>query len=292
MQFVVLTGISGAGKSTALKFLEDSGYFCVDNLPPALIGKFAQICFSPESGLNKVALGVDVRSGSHFDELFIEMDQIKKLGSEATILFLESSDEALIKRYKETRRKHPLVMDGDERIQEGIEKERAILEPLKKHATHIIDTTNLLTRELKIEINKVVTPDMPYDNLIITVMSFGFKYGIPSDSDLVFDVRFIPNPYYKTELRPLTGNDQAIQDFVMQWDVAQEFVDKLEDMIGFLIPNYIHEGKNQLVISIGCTGGKHRSVTIANALVQKLKEKSYSVHGHHRDIDKDAKRGK
>lgn len=292
MQFIVLTGMSGAGKSTALNFLEDAGYFCVDNLPPALIGKFAEICYSPDSGLNKVALGVDVRSGSHFERLFDEIDQIKAMGSDAKILFLESSDEALVKRYKETRRKHPLVTNGDGRIQDGIDEERSILEPLKKHATHIIDTTNLLTRELKKEMNRVVTDDSGFSNLIITVLSFGFKYGIPSDSDLVFDVRFIPNPYYKTELRPLTGNDQAIKDYVMQWNVAKEFVEKLDDMVGFLIPNYIHEGKNQLVISIGCTGGKHRSVTIANALAARLETENYSVHCHHRDIDKDAKRGK
>lgn len=290
MQFIIVTGMSGAGKSTTLNFMEDGGYFCVDNLPPALIGKFADICFSPDSGLNKVAIGIDVRGGSSFDELIAEIEALRRTGASIDILFLEASDEVLVKRYKETRRKHPLVKDG--RIQDGIDKEREIMAPLKDHATHIVESTNLLTRELKKEIHKIIEGGRCYDNLIITVLSFGFKYGIPSDSDLVFDVRFIPNPYYKTELRKLTGNDKEIQDYVMQWDVAKNFIEKLDDMVEFLIPNYIAEGKNQLVISIGCTGGKHRSVTLANELGKRLESRSYSVHCHHRDIEKDAKRGK
>lgn len=290
MRFLIVTGMSGAGKSTTLNFLEDGGYFCVDNLPPALIGKFADICFSPDSGLTKVAIGIDVRGGVSFNRLLEELEVLQKVGAEIDILFLESSDEVLVKRYKETRRKHPLVVGG--RIQDGINQERKILEPLKKHATHIIETTNLLTRELKKEIHKVMTDDKSYDSLMITVLSFGFKYGIPSDSDLVFDVRFIPNPYYKPELRQFTGNDPIIKDFVMQWDVAKNFIEKLDDMVEFLIPNYMNEGKNQLVISIGCTGGKHRSVTLANELSKRLEERSYSVNCHHRDIDKDALRGK
>lgn len=290
MQFIVVTGMSGAGKTTVLKFLEDDGFFCVDNLPPALIGKFAEICYSPESGINKVALGVDVRSGAHFATLFKELEHIAMFGSQMEIIYLESSDEALVKRFKETRRKHPLVVN--ERIQDGINQEREILEPVKEKATYIVDTTNLLTRELKEEVAKIVKGDQDFDNLIITVLSFGFKYGIPSDSDLVFDVRFLPNPYYKTDLRGHTGNDKVVQDFVMQGDVAQSFIGRLEDMIAFLLPNYISEGKNQLVISIGCTGGKHRSVTLANELAKRLKIKDYSVHTHHRDIEKDAMRGK
>lgn len=290
MQFVVVTGMSGAGKSTTLKFLEDAGYFCVDNLPPALVGKFAEICYSQDSGIGKVALGIDVRGGDYFGVLFEAFDQLKEQGILLDILFLESSEAVLIKRFKETRRKHPLVEDG--RIQDGIEKERRIIEPLKKRANYIIDTTNLLARELKLELNKIIVGDKNYDNLIITIVSFGFKYGIPADTDLVFDVRFISNPYYKPELRKQTGNDQAVKDYVMQWDVAKEFVHKLDDMVQFLIPNYIQEGKNQLVISIGCTGGKHRSVTIANELLKRLEKCHYSVHMHHRDIGKDALRGK
>ncbi len=291
MQFIVITGMSGAGKSSTLKFLEDDGYFCVDNLPPALLTKFGEICYNPDSGIKKVAIGVDVRGGEHFEELFIELDSLKALGSSLDIVFLESSDETLVKRYKETRRKHPLVGEG-ERVQEGIAKERAILESLKEHADYIVDTSNLLARDLKKEIHKISQGDTSYNNLIITVLSFGFKYGIPSDSDLVFDVRFIPNPYYKLELRSHTGNDQIVQDYVMQWQVSRDFIDKLDDMVEFLIPNYVLEGKNQLVISIGCTGGKHRSVTLANELGKRLGDRQYSVKVYHRDIHKDALRGK
>jgi UPF0042 nucleotide-binding protein len=290
MQFIVVTGMSGAGKSTTLKFLEDAGFFCVDNLPPALIGKFAEVCYGPDSELTKVALGVDVRAGSHFETLFAEIEKLKLIGITMEIVFLESNNEILIKRFKETRRKHPLVDSG--RIEDGIDLERGLLEPVKNHADIIIDTTNLLARELKLELTKALNGEQKYNNLIITVLSFGFKYGIPSDSDLVFDVRFIPNPYYKAELRGFTGNDQVVQDFVMQWDVSKDFIDKLEDMIKFLIPNYIQEGKNQLVISIGCTGGKHRSVTLANELTHRLDSDNYSVHSHHRDIEKDSLRGK
>lgn len=215
---------------------------------------------------------------------------MSRLGIELEILFLESSDETLVKRFKETRRKHPLVKN--ERIQDGIDLERNILAPLKNRSNYIVDTSNLLTRELKKEISKILGGDKDYNNLIITCMSFGFKYGIPSDSDLVFDVRFIPNPYYKLELRSHTGNDKVVQDFVMQWDVAKDFIEKLDEMIEFLIPNYVSEGKNQLVISIGCTGGKHRSVTLANELSNRIAGRGYSVHTHHRDIQKDALRGK
>ena len=291
MQFIVITGMSGAGKSSTLKFMEDDGYFCVDNLPPQLLAKFGEICMNPDSGITKVALGVDVRSGDHFDEFHHEIEKLKALGSSCEILFFESSDEVLVKRYKETRRKHPLIEDGG-RVQEGIEKERVILEGLKEKADYIVDTTNLLVRDLKKEIHKILTDGADYNNLIITVLSFGFKYGIPSDSDLVFDVRFIPNPYYKLELRSSTGNDKIVQDYVMQWDVSRQFIEKLDDMVDFLIPNYVSEGKNQLVVSIGCTGGKHRSVTLANELANRLDSKDYSVKCHHRDIHKDALRGK
>ena len=290
MQFVIVTGMSGAGKSTTLKFLEDAGYFCVDNLPPALIGKFADVCFSPDSGLKKIALGVDVRSGMHFEILFSELAQLKNQGVTMDIIFLESGNDILIQRFKETRRKHPLVEDG--RIEDAILEERILLEPVKSQAKIIIDTSNLLTRELRIELHKALNDEQSYKNLIITVLSFGFKHGIPSDSDLVFDVRFIPNPYYKSELRGFTGKDKVVQDYVMQWDVSTKFIEKLDDMLAFLIPNYIKEGKNQLVVSIGCTGGKHRSVTLTDVLARKLESYNYSVHCHHRDIDKDALIGK
>ncbi|PKM94058.1 MAG: RNase adapter RapZ [Firmicutes bacterium HGW-Firmicutes-1] len=290
MQFTVVTGMSGAGKSTVLRILEDIGFFCVDNLPPILIKKFAEICFSPDSGINKVALGIDIRGGNLFAELFKEIGEINQSGYNVDLIFLDANDDILIKRYKETRRKHPLVVNG--RIQDGIKLEREMLVEAKERAKYIIDTSNLLTRELKEEIIKIFTEGRKYENLIITILSFGFKYGIPSDSDLVFDVRFIPNPFYISELKHKTGNDQVIKDYVMGWDVTQKFLEKLEDMISFLLPNYIKEGKNQLVISIGCTGGKHRSVTMANALCESLKGNEYSVNIHHRDIEKDAKRGK
>ena len=291
MQFIIITGMSGAGKSSALKFLEDDGYFCVDNLPPALITKFAEICYNPDSGIKKVALGVDVRGGDRFGELYEELDYLRAHGSSPDILFLESGDEVLVKRYKETRRKHPLAEEGD-RVQDAIDKERMILQGLKERSDYIVDTSNLLTRDLKKELHRITKGDENYNSLIITVMSFGFKYGIPSDSDLVFDVRFIPNPYYKLELRGHTGNDKVVQDYVMQWDVSKDFINRLDDMIEFLLPNYVSEGKNQLVISIGCTGGKHRSVTLANKLADRLAKRNYSVKCHHRDIHKDALRGK
>jgi UPF0042 nucleotide-binding protein len=288
MRFVIVTGMSGAGKSSALKMLEDIGFFCVDNLPTALINKFAEICLNPESGINKVAVGIDIRGGISFNEFFKDLNEIKERGLHYEVLFLDAADEVLVKRYKETRRKHPLVEEG--RIQEGILKERQILGFVKDQANYIIDTSNILIRELKTEIYKIFLEGKKYSSLFITILSFGFKYGIPSDSDLVYDVRFIPNPYYITELRPKTGNDKIIQDYVMQWEVSQKFIDKLEDMVSFLIPNYIQEGKNQLVISIGCTGGKHRSVTLANELYNRLLKYDYSTKLDHRDIDKDSKR--
>ncbi|QUI25019.1 RNase adapter RapZ [Vallitalea pronyensis] len=287
MQFVIVTGMSGAGKSITLKMLEDIGFFCVDNLPPVLINKFAQICFSPESGINKVALGIDIRGGHLFTELLTETQKLEKEGYELEVLFLDANDQTLVKRFKETRRKHPLVKEG--RIQDGIDKEREMLSEAKQRANYIIDTSNLLTRELKVEIGKIFLEGHDYKNLIITILSFGFKYGMPVDADLVFDVRFIPNPYYIPELREKTGNDEDIKNYVMKWDVANKFIDKLDDMVNFLIPNYINEGKNQLVIAIGCTGGKHRSVTLANELYKRLAHHNYSVNCYHRDIEKDAK---
>ena len=290
MRFIIVTGMSGAGKSTALKMLEDIGFFCVDNLPIALIKKFAELCSNTELGLNKVALGIDLRSGNVFDELIITLDELEISGLNYEILFFEARDDVLVKRFKETRRKHPLVNEG--RIQDGINQERDLLFNLKDKSTYIIDTTNLLTRELKKELSKIFIEGKEYDSLIITILSFGFKNGIPSDSDLVFDVRFIPNPYYIQELKGKTGNDKEVQDYVMKWEVSKKFIDKLEDMLSFLIPNYISEGKNQLVISIGCTGGKHRSVTLANELNTRLLKHEYSIKLFHRDIHKDAALGK
>ncbi len=291
MKFVILTGMSGAGKSTALKMMEDIGFYCVDNLPIPLLEKFMELSGIQNGELQKVAVGIDIRSGQALDELREVLDRIKNNGGSYDILFLDSDDNVLVKRYKETRRSHPLA--GSERVDKGIEEERKRLAFLKRRANYIIDTSQLLTRELKAELDKIFVQNQSYKNLFITILSFGFKYGIPADSDLVFDVRFLPNPYYVEGLRPKTGNDKEIQDYVLQFKEAHEFLDKLDDMVNFLIPNYITEGKNQLVISIGCTGGKHRSVTLANELYKRLSsKKEYGLKIEHRDIGKDALRGK
>ncbi len=292
MRCVIVTGMSGAGKSTALKILEDAGYFCVDNLPTPLLMKFAELILNGnQENLHNVALGVDIRSGKNIEQLEENLDQIQKMGLNYEILFLDSSDEVLVKRYKETRRNHPV--SGNDRIERGILEERKKLDFLKKRADYILDTSQLFRRELKHELGKIFVKNHEFKNLMITVLSFGFKYGIPVDSDLVFDVRFLPNPYYIPELRPLSGNDTAVSSYVMQCDAAQDFMNKLEEMVEFLIPNYILEGKHQLIISIGCTGGKHRSVTFANHLYQRLcTSKEYGVRIEHRDIEKDAIRNK
>lgn len=285
MRFVIVTGMSGAGKSTALKKLEDMGFFCVDNLPVMLIKRFADIAYDDELEVDNVAIGVDIRSGESLSQLSVLLEDMKKSSYSYEILFLDATEPELVKRFKETRRKHPLSESG--RINEGIVKERQKIEFLKQRADYIIDTSGLLTRELGAEIEKIFSGDEAYNNMIITVMSFGFKYGIPRDSDLVYDVRFLPNPYYVEELRPLTGNDKPVADMVMDCEEYDKFMNKLVDMIEFLIPNYKKEGKNQLVISVGCTGGKHRSVTVANALYQRLESLPYTVRIFHRDITKD-----
>lgn len=291
MKFVIVTGMSGAGKSTALKMLEDVGYFCVDNLPIPFVRKFAELTIVPSSEISKVALGIDIRSGEALGELEYVLENMTVYGFKYEILFLDASDDVLVKRYKETRRTHPLA--GTDRVDQGIKLERKKLDFLKKNADYILDTSSLLTRELKAELEKIFVKNQTYRNLFVTILSFGFKYGIPSDSDLVFDVRFLPNPYYIDNLKQKTGNEKEVQDYVMGFELSHEFLSRLEDMVKFLIPNYITEGKNQLVISIGCTGGKHRSVTLANQLYERLKaDKEYGVKVEHRDISKDVLRKK
>ena len=287
MRLVIVTGMSGAGKTTALKMLEDMGYFCVDNLPIPLLTRFVEMISEPEEEVKNIALGIDVRGGQDFSGLQEVLDEMDEKQVSYEILFLDAQDDVLIKRYKETRRQHPL--SGSGRVDTGIAKEREKIMFLKMRATYILDTSKMLTRELKLELEKIFVKGESFCNLYITVMSFGFKYGIPQDADLVFDVRFLPNPYYIDELKEKTGNDPAVQDYVMENEKAQVFLDKLTDMVDFLIPNYILEGKNQLIIAIGCTGGKHRSVTLANALYQRLdKQENYGVRIEHRDIGKDA----
>lgn len=285
MKFVIVTGMSGAGKSTALKMLEDMGYFCVDNLPIALLPKFAELAHAPGSDISQVAVGVDIRNGRSLDEMSSVLEHLKASGVAYQILYLEASDEVLVKRYKETRRTHPLAKQG--RVEDGIRQEREKLLYLKENATYILDTSQLLTRELKKALEQILAGEKNFKNLMITVLSFGFKYGIPSDCDLVFDVRFLPNPYYVDGLKYKTGNDKEVQDFVMGYELSHTFLDKLVDMLEFLIPNYILEGKNQLVIGIGCTGGKHRSVTLANKLFEALSNcPEYGVRLEHRDVSR------
>ena len=290
MKIVIVTGMSGAGKTAALRMLEDDGYYCVDNMPISLVIKFAELAAAQEDGYSNIALGVDIRSGRSLGEFAAILDDMAARHYNYQILFLDASDEVLVKRYKETRRVHPLAKD--DRVDKGIALEREELDFLKKQADCIIDTSQLLTRELKMELEKIFVLDKKYSNIYVTILSFGFKYGIPSDADLVFDVRFLPNPYYVEGLRHLTGNDKAIRDYVMGFDTTHQFLDKLEDMLQFLIPNYVLEGKNSLVIAIGCTGGKHRSVTLANEISKKLKNMEYGLKVEHRDIEKDTKRKK
>lgn len=291
MKFVILTGMSGAGKSTAIKMMEDIGFYCVDNLPIPLLEQFVAMIDGEDTGLKNVAVGIDIRTSQAFDELKEVLTRLRFRGIHYEILFLDSNDTVLIRRYKETRRNHPLA--GGERVDKGIQEERRRIAFLKEQADYIIDTGQLLTRELKAELEKIFVFGQDYKNLFITVLSFGFKYGLPADADLVFDVRFLPNPYYISKLRAKTGNDKEIQDYVLQFREAHEFLEKMEDLLAFLIPNYITEGKNQLVIGIGCTGGKHRSVTLANEIYKILsKKKEYGLKIEHRDIEKDTKRGK
>ena len=288
MKLVIVTGMSGAGKTIALKMLEDIGFYCVDNLPISLVDKFVQLV-SEGTSIEKAALGLDIRSGEELGNLDEILENWRRSNVDVQVLFLDANDAVLIQRYKETRRTHPLAGAG--RLENGIEKEREKLAFLKREADYIIDTSMLLTRELRKELEKIFLQDARYKNMYVTVLSFGFKYGIPEDADLVFDVRFLPNPYYDEHLRPLTGQVQAVRDYVMQGGTADAFLKKLYDMIDFLLPNYINEGKNQLVIAVGCTGGKHRSVTIARALYEHLEAAGeYGIRIDHRDIDKDNKK--
>lgn len=283
MRFVVVTGMSGGGKSTALKMLEDVGFYCVDNLPVPLIEKFVELIAMPNSEINKVALGLDVRADQPFEEARKTLDRLRENGYVFEILFMDASEHVLLKRYKETRRMHPLSPEG--RVEDGIHKEQEILKAIKENADYVIDTSNLLSRELKEDINRIFIMNEEYNSLMITILSFGFKHGIPADADLVFDVRFLPNPYYIDALKHQTGNEKSVQDYVLGFPEAEEFLSRMEDMIRFLIPNYVKEGKYQLVIAIGCTGGKHRSVTLANELYKRMKNQgNYGLKIYHRDV--------
>lgn len=286
MRFVIVTGMSGAGRSSVMRILEDDGYYCVDNLPVSLLPTFVELTEDSTEQIQRVALGLDIRGGKEsLKEASRVLDMLKEEGYSLEILFLEASTQVIVKRYKETRRMHPLAQGG--RMDTAIENERELLKELKQKADYIFDTSTLLIRELKQEIDRIFVEDEKFCNFYLTFVSFGFKYGIPSDADLVFDVRFLPNPFYIDHLKPLTGNDAPVYDYVMESDKAQEFLIKMKDMLDFLIPNYIAEGKTQLVIAIGCTGGKHRSVTLTNAMYKQFENTEYGCKKEHRDIEKD-----
>lgn len=282
MDFLLITGMSGAGKSLALNHFEDRGYFCVDNLPPALISKFTELCM--QSDLDKIALVSDIRGREFFNELYEELAKIENMDLNYNILFLEAADDVLIRRYKESRRRHPLDEEG--RILDAIQKEREILEELRGRAAKIIDTGELEISELREELDQLFLGEEAKKSLHLSLISFGFKYGIPRDADLVMDVRFLPNPYYIESLRSKTGNDQEVQDYIFKWPVADKFYDKFFDLIEFLLPEYKKEGKSHLSVAIGCTGGKHRSVTTVNKLKEFLADKDFNISIEHRDINK------
>ena len=285
MKFVVITGMSGAGKQTAQKMMEDMGFYCVDNLPVQLIVKFAELLYDSER--DKVVLGIDVRADQSFDEILQALAEMKEKGYNYEMLFLDASNKTILKRYKESRRNHPLALGG--RVEEGIEREREILEETKAGADYVIDTSHLLTRDLREELENIFIRNENYTSLMVTISSFGFKHGILQDADLVFDVRCLPNPYYVEELKNHTGIERCVQDYVMGFEQSQTLFDKLKDLIDYLIPMYVQEGKSQLVIAFGCTGGKHRSITFAEYMAKHLTKKGYKVQKYHRDITKDRK---
>ena len=287
MRFVIVTGFSGAGKTEATKSLEDIGYFCVDNLPPKLIPKFAEACNTGQ--INKVALVMDIRGGVFFDDLFESLEYLRKNNFKYEILFLDCSDEVLVKRFKQNRRSHPLSPNG--RVLTGINIERKKLREVQDKADIIIDTSKYPIKDLREKINEYFGDKSIEEEISISVLSFGFKYGIPVDSDLVFDVRFIPNPFYIPELKPLSGIDEPVKEYVLKQQETKDFLEKLNDMLKFLIPNYAKEGKKQLIVSIGCTGGRHRSVAIANAVYEELKKEDFNTSIEHRDINEDIHKG-
>ncbi len=281
-RLVIITGMSGAGKTQVVRVMEDLGYFCVDNLPPALIPKFAELCDQSSGRVSRIALVVDIRGGEFFDELIHVLSELDRESLMAEVLFLEASDTTLIQRYKETRRRHPMAPQG--RISEGIRLERDRLEYVRGRSTHIIDTSNLSPAQLKERITELYGGGSEQIKLSINVVSFGFKYGIPLDADMVFDVRFLPNPFYVESLRCKSGEDQEVRDYIVKWPVTHQFLTRLQSFIDFLVPHYVKEGKSQLVIAIGCTGGMHRSVFVAGKIRDSLSDQGYQVALEHRDI--------
>ena len=285
MKIVIVTGMSGAGKTTVLKILENAGFHCVDNLPPALIGSFAELCLKPDAGINQVALGIDIRGGTMFADLFRGLDALGEMGLEYSILFLDSANDTLLNRYKETRHTHPLAKDGQ--VSVAIAKERALLENVRRKASYIIDTSELLPRQLKEKVHNLFSENAVFNRFAVNIISFGFKNGTPSEADLVFDVRFLPNPFYDPALKQLSGLDAAVRDYVMHHEISIRFTESLVNMLNMLIPHYISEGKNQLIVGIGCTGGRHRSVTLAVELHHRLSQLEQAAEVVHRDISRD-----
>lgn len=284
MRFVIITGLSGAGKTHALRCMEDFGYYCIDNMPPVLIPKFAELCNNSQGKLDKIAVVSDIRSGDMFSQLFEALNEIKTNGYTYEILFLDADDQALIKRYKETRRSHPLSIKG--RLADAIALERRLLEVVYTHADNIINTTNLTRKQCRAELSAIFEGDETAP-ISVNVLSFGFKYGIPVDADMVFDVRFLPNPYYIEDLREHTGLESCVSDYVMGFDQSKKFLSMITEMVDYLLPQFVEEGKRHLVVAIGCTGGKHRSVTMAEELNKHLENNEISTTVIHRDYKKD-----
>ena len=285
MDFLIVTGLSGAGKSRAVDALEDIGFYCVDNMPPQLISKVAEICLAGNSQINRIAIVTDLRGGDMFYGLFEQLDELKDKGLEYKLLFLDASNQELVRRYKETRRRHPLADLVKGGLEEAIRNERILLKPARERADYIIDTTHLSANELKQRMNNIFLDNIR-NSMLVNVMSFGFKYGVPAEADLVFDVRCLPNPFYVDDLKPKTGLDEEVRNYVMDSEDSRKLLEKLKDLISFLIPLYQKDGKTQLMIGVGCTGGKHRSVTFAELLYQYLSDQNHNVRVLHRDIAK------
>lgn len=278
--FLIITGMSGAGKTQVIRTLEDLNFFCIDNLPAALIPKFAELC--RQTSEQNVALVVDIRGGRFFDKLLNVLNEMEAGGQKYELIFLDASDSTLVRRYKETRRRHPLGAGTE--LLKSISNERELLKPLREKATRLIDTTNLATSQLKNLIFDFFSESTEKERMNIIVRSFGFKHGLPMDSDMVLDVRFLPNPFYDEDLRPLTGNDKPVADFICRYPQTFQYLKLEEQLLDFLVPQYVSEGKSQLVISVGCTGGQHRSVFVANKLYDYLRTQGYNVEITHRDI--------
>lgn len=285
IQVLIITGLSGAGKSNAMRVFEDLGYFCVDNLPPALLPKFAELCLQSHGGVRRAALAIDVRGGEFFDDLFAALSQLEEMGFEYEIVFLDASDDVLVRRFEETRRKHPLAQLGG--VLEGIQAERQRLQTVKEQAHKIIDTSTLTARDLRTELLDAYVRGRRADTITVSLVSFGYKYGIPLDADLVFDVRFLPNPHYHESLRPLPGISEEVRQFVLGQDATKEFMTRLTEMMDYLLPQFVAEGKAHLTVAMGCTGGKHRSVVLVDELAAHMLAKGYRVSVRHRDVGKE-----